>query len=325
MSDKQGLSAVDIILIFIAFLIVVLVFFLIRKIYYAIRYKKRFFIIPRVGIKGITSIAMVISISITVIILLTIASANILGVIFRAWPGTRVTIEGILIKIGGLLFGPIIGMFIGGLTDLLTVALTAGVFHYGYLIASMAYGLIGGIIKMALSSTKKREYMFAILVTLISAVIAALVGWYLDVATSSIYSFEMFGVAIKIPKQLMIGLLVSFILSSIIVVWMSYLIRTIMIKKNKMKKNQPNVLAPTIVAIILCEAVVNVLMMPSFDAELSSLTYLQWLTIRSLLFLIMIFINFAIIYPIFKIVVPLINYDYTKELVEPKSVPIYVE
>ena len=95
--------------------------------------KKRFYILPKVGIKGIASIAMVIAISISIIILLTVITADIMGVVFRAWPGTRITIEGMLIKIGGLMFGPFLGIFIGALTDLLSVALTAGVFHYGYL------------------------------------------------------------------------------------------------------------------------------------------------------------------------------------------------
>ena len=32
-------------------------------------------------------------------------------------------------------------------TDMLTIALTAGVFHYGYFIAALTYGLLGGFIR----------------------------------------------------------------------------------------------------------------------------------------------------------------------------------
>ena len=65
-------------------------------------------------------------------------------------------------------------------------------------------------------------------------------------------------------------------------------------------------------------------MLPSFDAELSTIPFEQWVVIRGLLLVPMTLLNIAIIFPIFKIVVPLINYDYTKELVEPISTPIYV-
>lgn len=160
--SENKLSVGSAILIFLAFLIVLFVTYLFKKIYYIIRYKKRFYIIPRVSVKGIAYIAMVIAISIVIIMLLTISTADLLNVVFRAWPGTRVTIEGILIKIGGLLFGPVLGLFIGGMTDLLAVAMTAGVFHYGYLIAAMAYGLIAGVIREIFIHTKKRDIVSSI-------------------------------------------------------------------------------------------------------------------------------------------------------------------
>jgi LytS/YehU family sensor histidine kinase len=60
-----------------------------------------------------------------------------------------------LIKIGGLLFGPIIGIFIGAATDILSVALTAGMFHYGYFIAAMLFGALSGFIRVFINNSKK--------------------------------------------------------------------------------------------------------------------------------------------------------------------------
>lgn len=39
----------------------------------------------------------------------------------------------------------------------------------------------------------------------------------------------------------------------------------------------------------------------------------------------MAILNLAIIYPIFKIVVPLIRYEYEDDMIEDKKVPIHVE
>ncbi len=322
--QSQGLSVGQAILIFIAFFIVLIVVSLIKKLYYWIRYRKRFYIIPRVSVKGISVIAMVISISIVIIMLITIASADLMSVVFRAWPGTRVTIEGILIKIGGLLFGPFIGMFIGGMTDLLTVALTAGVFHYGYLIASMAYGLIGGMIRSIFNFSRKRYSIFGLYGTIFTIVIAAAIGLFLHFGlTENVLNVSMFGFDLDIPKSLMIGLIVGFMLSSVIVIWLAYVVQKVQLKKNP-KSNWFSVFAPTLVAVLLCEVVVNILMMPSFDTQLTTLSYVQWVTIRSLLLIPMVIINMVIIYPIFKVVVPLVNYDYSKDLVESSKVPIYV-
>ncbi|MCF0227461.1 MAG: hypothetical protein HUJ52_01435, partial [Malacoplasma sp.] len=127
-------------LIFIAFLFVVLIVSIVKKLYYRFRWHKRYYIIPRVGIRGITSIAMTIALTVAIILVLAFLTAGLLAILFRAYPGWRIVIEQFLIQLGGLLFGPYIGLIIGALTDLLTVALTSGMFHYGYFIICMAYG-----------------------------------------------------------------------------------------------------------------------------------------------------------------------------------------
>lgn len=329
-TDVEGFKSWQIILIFLAFLITFIIFTVIKKIYYSIRYQKRFYIIPRPSIKGISNIGMVISISVAVIILLTVLSANTASVIFRAWPGTRVTLEGILIKIGGLLFGPILGIFIGGMTDLLAVALTAGVFHHGYLIAAMAYGLIGGLIRIILTTSKKRDVPFAIyssIATLFIGVIIVLFLYFAPGIKDNGFSIQVFGFDLRVSSTTMIALISGFFVVSILVVWLCLLIKWL--KKKYSKKTQKGnwfvVFTPVLVTILLTEAVVNLLMMPSFDAELSSLKYTQWLSIRAALFPFMVVLNLMIIYPIFKIVVPLIKYEYEDDIVEDKSVPIHVD
>jgi hypothetical protein len=86
-SNSTSLQTLDIALIFISFILVVYVVSFIKKLYYRFRYNKRYYIFPRTGIRGIANIAMVISIAVAAILLLTILTAGFLGVMFRAYPG----------------------------------------------------------------------------------------------------------------------------------------------------------------------------------------------------------------------------------------------
>lgn len=321
--------------IFIAFLIALLLASIIKKIYYKVRYKKRFYILPKIGIKGIASIAMVIAISISIIILLTIVTADLMGVVFRAWPGTRITIEGMLIKIGGLLFGPFLGIFIGALTDLLAVSLTAGVFHYGYLIASMAFGLISGLISEIFKNSKHKNIQATIWSTIILVCIDVLVILYLymDLGRSNI-NVEFLGLAISVSPNLLIGIIGGFIAIGIIAIWIGLYFYNKRISNNNKMLTQRQIInkktwyfnfSMILTCAIATDALINVLMMPKFDAELSSLLYEQWIAIRGVLFIPEVILNMLIIFPIFKIITPLINYDYHSELVEDSKIPVYID
>lgn len=321
--------------IFIAFLIALLVASIIKKIYYRLRYKKRFYILPKVGIKGIASVAMVIAISISIIIFLTVITADIMGVVFRAWPGTRISIEGILIKIGGLLFGPFLGMFIGALTDLLSVSLTAGVFHYGYLVSSMAFGLISGLISEIFMNAKRKNIQAAIWSTIILVSVDVLVILYLflDLGQSNI-SIEFLGIDINVVPNLLIGIIAGFIVFGLLVIWIGLYFYNKRIKTNNTLLTQRQIInkktwylnfSMILTCSIVTDALINVLMMPKFDAELSSLLYEQWIAIRGVLFIPEVVLNMLIIFPIFKIVTPLINYNYHEDLIEDKNIPVYVD
>lgn len=323
------------IFIFIAFLIALLVASIVKKLYYKLRYKKRFYILPKVGIKGIASIAMVIAISISIIILLTVVTADLMGVVFRAWPGTRITIEGMLIKVGGLLFGPFLGMFIGALTDLLAVALTAGVFHYGYLVAGMAFGLISGLISEIFKNAKHKNIQAGIWSTiiLISVDILVILYLFMDLGQSNI-DVEFLGLSISVSPHLLTGIIGGFILIGVISIWFGLYFYKKRIKTNNLMLTQRQLInkrtwyfnfSMILTCSIVTDALINVLMMPKFDAELSSLLYEQWIAIRGALFIPEVILNMLIIFPIFKIITPLINYDYHDDLIEDQKIPVYVD
>ncbi|MDE5617629.1 MAG: hypothetical protein K2I36_02160 [Ureaplasma sp.] len=321
--------------VFLAFLCSLIIVAIIRKIYYYVRYKKRFYIIPRVSIKGISSIAIVIAISISIIILITIGSADLLNVVFRSWPGTRITIEGILIKIGGLLFGPFIGLFIGLITDLLTVVMTAGVFHYGYLISAMAFGLMSGLISDIFKSTRKKGWSRALLGTFILflTILIMISFFYFNISSTNldVYQISFMGMMLNIKISILIGVLTGFIFTTIGIIWLTYLIVIIKRKKtvNKIKEKKMNEFYLTfitvLVASVICNVMINVIMMPTFDAQLSSIKYNEWLIIRSLLFIPEVVFNCAIILPIYKIAIVKLDYNYRENLIESITYPVYID
>lgn len=326
-TNNAEISPLQAILVLMAFIVVTSLVAIGQKLYYRFVKKKRFYIFPHLSIKGITNVAMVIAISVAIIILLTVLTADVMAVVFRAWPGTRMMLEGVLIKIGGLLFGPFIGMFIGGMTDLLSVAMTAGVFHYGYLIGAVGYGLFGGIIRMLFNWSKAKAWLFTVYSTIISSVIGLVICLFLKYLVSGTeFGVTFMGVTLQISKDIMIGIIAAFILLSILVLWIAYFVHQYRINVKKYPdKGWFNAFAPVLITSIVSEAVINVLMMPSFDAQLSSLTYSAWISIRTILFIPMVALNIAIIYPIFKIVTPLIRYNYQDDLVENFSRKIYID
>jgi polyferredoxin len=81
------INSTHVLLIFLAFILSTIIATIIRKILYRIKYAKRYFIFPKISVKGIANVAMVIAIAIAAILLLTIVTAGFFGVIFRAYPG----------------------------------------------------------------------------------------------------------------------------------------------------------------------------------------------------------------------------------------------
>ncbi|MDR1234489.1 MAG: hypothetical protein LBJ97_00185 [Mycoplasmataceae bacterium] len=383
MSSK--LTSLDAILIFLSFLAVVGLAIVIKKIYYRFRYNQRVYIFPRIGVKGIANIAMVISIAIATLLLLTIVSAGLLGILFRAYPGWRVTIEGILIKVGGLLFGPIIGIFIGAATDLLSVALTAGMFHYGYFIAAMVYGLLAGIVKTILNVSHGKQVRFAFISTILVSIIGIVSVLYVLLQPTPFQinfftqlTIQQWQLALLIGGIYVIGLAVlwgcmfayyrpTILLNfSEISYWFKYKSRILRFRRSLEKKHNPQEImnaqlnwsarfgadankallniaqkrsaiktndrqnwlsyfAPVLMVILLGEATVNIFMLPQFDLMFSLMPYDAWLGMRSLMLVITIPMNIAIVYPVYRIVCPTMKYDYMEDTVESRSVPLMVD
>lgn len=220
--------------VFFAFFLAVTIASIIKKIHYRFILKKRYFVIPRPGIKGITNIAMVVALSVAVLIILTLITSNFLSVMFRAFPGTRVTIESIFIKIGGLLFGPFLGLFVGLLTDLLAVLMTAGVFHYGYFLSALAIGLLSGLVRTFATFNSQSKTKFCIYSTILFSLLIVVTFFFINSSLESQLELE-FGFKLIIQKNVVIIILTSFIVIAMVTVWIFYLYSVKKDRKNKIK------------------------------------------------------------------------------------------
>ena len=303
--------------VFIGFLLLILIS---KKLYFRFKLKKVFYIIPRLSTTGIASVGMILSLSITVMLLLITFSAGIFSLVFRLWAGTRIIFEGILIKIGGLMFGPIIGICLGAAIDLLTITYTGGIFHYGYFISAILFGLFGGLIRMIItsqkSSTNLRFCLFSSLFTLLIVGVSAFIIWYSNIDNVSLqYVVSIMSIDISISLETIISLIIVIPCSGLVILWLCYFINRYQLKKNPDKKDWFIYFAPVFIVVMVTEVVVNVVFMPTFDATISPLGYQAWLAIRLLLLCPMILLNVIIILPIYKIINPLMKYKYEDELV----------
>lgn len=338
---NKPFSSTDAIFIFLAFFCVLLLVATVKKVFYYFKFKKRYYIFPRPSVQGIANIAMVTALSVAVLLLLTFITSNAFSVLFRAFPGSRVTIESILIKIGGLLFGPFIGMFVGALTDILSIIMTAGIFHYGYFIAAVGSGLLAGLIKSVITYSGKNKLAFAIVTTIVflvsSGISLGFVYTYIDPngIQQSVFPFLIPDV---IPRNVLVYVFTGWSIFVPILIWFLFFFSRVKEakkeeknqkhfggnKRKKVDKNYYTNFCLVLICVMICELIINVLMMPAFDADISTLKYGDWLTIRLLLFFPMIIFNFLIIYPVYTIVWPLVKWDYKEELVEDYSIPLYV-
>jgi hypothetical protein len=80
--------------------------------------------------------------------------------------------------------------------------------------------------------------------------------------------------------------------------------------------------------ILFGEALISVFILPEFDVMFSIPSpdmYNMWLGVRSVMLLITIPLNIAVIYPVYRIVCPAMKYNYMDDSVESRSIPLMID
>ncbi|WP_391591807.1 hypothetical protein MCAV_07830 [[Mycoplasma] cavipharyngis] len=344
-SNLPPLNETQAILVFFGFVGFIFLLSLIKKIYYWFWLHKRYYIIPRTQIKGIANIAMVISMSVAIIFSLTILSANSLGVIFRVYVGSRISIESILIRIGGILFGPFLGIIIGALTDLLTVILTSGIFHYGYFIAAIAYGFLSGLVKTFIVYSKNKNFNFSCLCTVLIALIIGLTVLMFE-NLSSDFKIDSFVSFSFLSKNLMFYAIITLCLLSVFIIWVLYPLSkyrksarnnkpyfinlpkygqvNIALKgHNRSEVNWYILFIASLTINLMIQVGIDLFLLPVFDISISTLPFNQWFAARFVFLWPMLFVNTILIYLVSRLVLPIVKYQYTDDMVEDIYQPLY--
>ncbi len=338
--------------IFFGLIALVLALLVFKKTYVYLVHRKRFFIIPHVSVKGITNIAMVIAMAVSIIIIIMAVTGGLAGVFFRTYPGTRVTIEIILVKISGLLFGPIIGLVSGAAIDLLTVTLSAGFFHYGYFMAAMLTGLLSGSLRSVINAAKVSKYKNLFLMLALSAFMAGSTIICI-VAFSLVPGLREAGFQLSFPGIATVSLsldnfyvlLAAVNVLIVAAIWVIYALKIGYDRKHRtnlaalaykkyrhgnhknvfglsMKKNWFEPLVTTVTLAASVGLLVNVLFLPIFDAQITGQPYTFWVLFRYIVLYFLFALDVIVIYPIMLIVGPIVKYNYEDELIESLNTPL---
>lgn len=342
--------------IFFIMVAVVLFFTIFKKFYFYFIRRKRYYVIPRVSVYGMTNIAMVIAIAVSIIILIMAVTGGIASVLFRVYPGTRVTIEIILVKIAGLLFGPIIGLVSGAIIDALAVALSAGFFHYGYFIAAILTGMLSGLLRVAITTSKigKRKDLFLSIYSSIFMIVSAAItiGVISGIGGIAQNGLELAitgtGIDIFLSTPDFFYIIVGFTILVILFIWLIYIIWSYKSKRYyypltnftykqykhanhksqfriSVHQNSFNALISVVVLASSSALITNILFLPIFDSEITAQPYTFWLLFRTIVAPFLILLDIIVIYPVLLVISPIIKYNYEDELVEDLKQPIFYD
>ena len=222
---KTPLSINKIILIFFCLFFLAVLIDVIKKIWKTFKIKKKLLFSHQLPLKLMTNIAMTISLSVAIILILSFLSSGIFNVFFIAYPGIRILIEGVLIKIGGLMFGPIIGVFIGATTDLLTIIISSCSFHYGFFFVAMFYGLISGFIKLLWNFTKKNNLIFIFIITILIFTLSTIIWWYINSLKIDLFKISIFEGKVIFKKNDIIWINYSIYIFLFLALWLTFIVR----------------------------------------------------------------------------------------------------
>ncbi|ATG97671.1 ECF transporter S component [Mesoplasma lactucae] len=89
--------------------------------------------------KNITYIAMMVAVSTTVTVVISLTLP------ITVFPPIRIAFEGIMVKIAGMFFGPLVGIIVGLITELITIMFVPSYIHVAYLIVAVGFGFLSGL------------------------------------------------------------------------------------------------------------------------------------------------------------------------------------
>ncbi|MCL6428791.1 hypothetical protein LT335_00339 [Spiroplasma sp. JKS002669] len=249
--------------------------------------------------KNIAYITMLTSVSVVMTILVSVT------IPITVLPPVRLAIEGLMIKITGYLFGPIIGIISGTITDMLVMLFVPSYINPVYIFCIILTGFFAGIGGVAKFKLKNHPWTMFILVNL-------LMLFFIGGGSYLVWQYPANNIplsaGIVMNKYAVVAIIAGggvFTLLVIYLVLFYYLITK--------KKERINEVLPIILLTILVEYVVTVLIASyadmSFLSSSSTKDYGLTMIARLVAAPIQIIFNVIIIYVTWRTVSPLINID----------------
>jgi len=277
----------------------------------------------RFSTKNITYIAMLTAASVTI----TVVISKLVP--FTVLPPVRISFEGLMVKIAGFIFGPIVGFLSGIITDLICILFIPTYFHIAYLITIASYGFVCGLVSVFNDAVKKRKWIIFV----VSNILIATFSFFLiyNMATFSGHLIPIYH-NLKVPKLLAISIISSVCGAIFLIQFLAYILCFLHKRKEKntffskiyyiyasqkfLPKNfNDNMLAIIFLAIVT-ELFVTALIVPWGDLSLFKIHseqkasgFMAILIYRCIEAPFKIIFNSALIYSAYTVMKPLINKD----------------
>lgn len=249
--------------------------------------------------KNIAYMTMLTSVSVVATIVVSIT------IPITVLPPVRIAIEGLMIKITGYMFGPIIGIICGLITDLLVMLFVPSYIHPVYIFVVVLTGFIAGIAGVLKIKLKKSPWVIFILINLFMILFAA--GGAYAAWTSPENNIALAG-GLIVSKYAVAGIVGG---GGIITLAIIYFVLFYYWKQEKHEKIVE--ILPIILLAVFSEYMITVMIASYADMAFlsASKTKSYGLTLlpRVAMAPFKIIINSIIIYITWKTVSPLINID----------------
>jgi len=251
----------------------------------------------RLTTKNIAYITMLSSVSVVATIVISVI------IPITVLPAFRIAIEGLMIKITGYLFGPVIGIICAWVTDMLVTISVPSYIHPVYMFCIVFTGFLAGL--AGVLKLKLKDYSWIILL-LIHLFLLFFAGGGAYLAWSGRIVTNIMG--IKISRYIAVAIFAG---GGIITLLAIYGTMFVYWKKNEMQRIKE--ILPIILLAVIFEYVASVLLAAYGDTNMfSSKTvkdYTDLAMARTIMTPFKIIINSVIIYTTWRIVSPLIKID----------------
>ena len=166
--------------------------------------------------KNIAYITLLSAVSVTVTVIVSITFP------ITVFPPIRIAFEGLMVKITGYIFGPIVGLLSGILTDGLSLLFVPSYIHISYLIVIASYGFLSGCV-MALKRASGRHQWILFWLTNLFVFVFGACAVIFTIYNSSSSSISLFH-GLNVSKTGLVYVIGVGTLGTLAILWIIYFV-----------------------------------------------------------------------------------------------------